>query len=385
MSDFTQIKEALLEGLSEDRKRVAEVHMNNVEAKLIKEAAGDGGASAVALGNGDVGKYAKIAFPVIRRVAEALIAQDLINVQPMPAPVANVRYMDFDYRQDTGAGTSWTDVVTAGDDAIDNLYQHYSRAAYPDTDFTAAEGLNPADQTLHLEHDPGRRMGLKLSTQVIECGSRKLHAHYSLEAEDDAASMYGISLESEITDVLTNEILREQDREVLDFVVAQGAPSTWDFANSSGRYHAERFTSLSIKLSELSNQIAADTKQGPASWIVVSPNLLTALSHMNAGNFQAAPANVGSSAFVGVLNGNIKVYVDVRAASDRILVGRRGDSSLEAGIILGSYLPVEGTGVLRDNESFDKIIGLRTRYALAATKHASKYYRVLTVTNLNLQ
>lgn len=384
MSDFDKVKSALLEGLSDERRRVAEVHMNNVEKVIMKEAAGDGGASAVNLGNGDVAKYAKVAFPVIRRVAEALLAQELVNVQPMPGPVGIVRYMDFDYRQDTAAGTVWTDAVTAGDDAIENLYQHYSLAAYADTSYAAVETLAPADQTIHLEHDPGRRMGLKLSNMTIECKSRKLHAHYSLEAEDDAANMYGVSLESELTEVLTNEIVREQDREVLDFIISQGAPSTWDFTSSSGRYHAERFTSLSIKIMELSNEIAVDTKVGPASWIVISPNILTALAHMNVGGFQPAPANVGTSAFVGTLQGNIRVYLDVRAPNDRILIGRRGDTGLEAGIILGSYLPVEMTGVMRDNESFDKILGLRTRYALAATKHAPKYYRVLTVTNLAL-
>jgi len=227
-------------------------------------------------------------------------------------------------------------------------------------------------------------MGLTLKTMTVDASSRKLHAHFTPESEDDARSLYGIDLQSELVSLLSDEIVREQDREVLERIEAVAAPSTYDFATSSGRYHAERFTSLGIQISKLSNDIAIDSKSGPATFIVVSPNLLTALAHMNAGSFQPAPLNVASSTFAGTLNGNIRVYVDVRATSEKILIGRRGTNGLEAGIILASYIPLEITGRIIDSSSLDAIVGVRTRYSVVETPFASKYYRLLTVTNLNL-
>jgi len=80
---FEKIREKLLEGLSEDRRRVAEVHLRNAEKILVKdgmlkEGAEEGGPTAVSLSNNDVAHYGRVMLPVIRRVADALLAQELV-------------------------------------------------------------------------------------------------------------------------------------------------------------------------------------------------------------------------------------------------------------------------------------------------------------------
>src|SRR5690625_4872551 len=56
----------------------------------------------------DIFPYAKLAFPLVRRVYPELLANRLVSVQPIPMPTAMVFYLDFRYR-------SQLDTVNRGD------------------------------------------------------------------------------------------------------------------------------------------------------------------------------------------------------------------------------------------------------------------------------
>ncbi len=44
--------------------------------------------------------WSSIAFPLVRRVFSNLLANEIVSVQPMSAPVGQLIYMDFKYEQD---------------------------------------------------------------------------------------------------------------------------------------------------------------------------------------------------------------------------------------------------------------------------------------------
>jgi hypothetical protein len=79
----------LLEGLSGDRERQTMSRLLENQAKqLLKEVS--------SMGGGDVEGFAAVAFPIVRRVFGALIANELVSVQPMSLPSGLVFFLDFD-------------------------------------------------------------------------------------------------------------------------------------------------------------------------------------------------------------------------------------------------------------------------------------------------
>jgi len=80
----------LLEGLDDSRKRDTMARLLENQAKeLLREAS--------TMAGGDVEGFAAVAFPIVRRVFGALIANDLVSVQPMSLPSGLIFFMDFQH------------------------------------------------------------------------------------------------------------------------------------------------------------------------------------------------------------------------------------------------------------------------------------------------
>jgi hypothetical protein len=99
---------------------------------------------------------------------------------------------------------------------------------------------------------------------------------------------------------------------------------------------------------------------------------------------------IGSSLFVGTFGANVKVYVDPYAEGDVLLMGYKG-SELDAGLVYSPYIPLSSSGVVRNPESGDFRVMLRTRYALTSFTNTSTslgdspdYFARATVANLQL-
>jgi hypothetical protein len=80
----------LLEGLEDSRKRDTMARLLENQAKeLLREAS--------TMAGGDVEGFAAVAFPIVRRVFGALIANDLVSVQPMSLPSGLIFFLDFQH------------------------------------------------------------------------------------------------------------------------------------------------------------------------------------------------------------------------------------------------------------------------------------------------
>tara|TARA_R110000824_G_scaffold8737_3_gene39569 strand:- start:36483 stop:38333 length:1851 start_codon:yes stop_codon:yes gene_type:complete len=94
----------LLEGLSNESTRNSMARLLENQAKeLLREAATTAGS-----GGGDVEGFAAVAFPIVRRVFGALIANDLVSVQPMSLPSGLIFFLDFTMGNDTHGGALYT-------------------------------------------------------------------------------------------------------------------------------------------------------------------------------------------------------------------------------------------------------------------------------------
>ena len=86
----------LLEGLTDDTARNGMARLLENQAKeLLRESS--------TMSGGDVEGFAAVAFPLVRRVFGALIANDLVSVQPMSLPSGLIFFLDFTISETVGA------------------------------------------------------------------------------------------------------------------------------------------------------------------------------------------------------------------------------------------------------------------------------------------
>jgi len=407
IKNWADYKESLLEGLNEKQTRMLghvmeSAHKDNVSVvdahnKVVVESTAPG--STV---TSNISRYDIMFMPLIRRTMPALLAMDLVGVQPLNAPRGIVRTLRMRYSQDveTTAG-SGVNAVTAGTEASGQvIFDKYSQlalaGAYDDVDM-----LDPFEQTVYLEGDRGKAMDLEVVTQAVETKSRKLSSTYSLEAADDLSALDGLDIEAELTQTLGDEILRELDRELLhELNSLAGTVEAFDFANVDGRYAGEKLAAMNIAIDNLSAQIAMLTRKGGATWMVVGQRVFTGLK--NASNSTFIPAskftaanggelNISSSLFVGTFGGNVKVYLDPYAEGDTVLLGYKGSSEIDTGFIYSPYIPLSSSGVVKNPETGDHRIMLRSRYALTSFKDvatslgdSNNYYARAVISNLAL-
>lgn len=426
----------------------------------------------------------KVLFPVIRRVMPALIANQLVSVQPIAARtgvIYNIAYTFTDTKGnitsgDEFAGSSQTQtagpgfstwyssekigpftatVVATGTDTfgatnVDDfigtdtaLYKIkridvYSEAGvkYPtvlstttdgtlsagsDVAYKAADGAvtlaDVADSppwvadtgdtlTFYVIYDQEAsthipEMEFSINSQTVDTTERKLKIRWTKEAEQDMKAFHKIDVESELVKVASMEMNYEIDRELLKFIGdcviadldyvhkwdddAIGDGSSGGGNNTSGNY-LDRHRALSQKIAQLAAKVAQYNRQGGANWAVVSPQIASVLQMLP--NFKGEIAGTNLNVYqAGVLNNNIKIYVDPNKAgaeSNEILMGfKSGSSTYGAGVVYSPYTNWMSNTVTHP-DSFNSIRGFFSRYAVTKVVRGEYFYAKLSVTGLEL-
>jgi hypothetical protein len=351
---WSETKEALLEGLSGNRRASMQVCLENTR-KYLAEAA-----TAGATSSGNVATLNRVILPVIRRVMPTVIANEIIGVQPMTGPVGQIHTLRVRYAD--GDGT-----VVAGEEALSPFK---IAAAYSGN---GVDGTPKAAQTAQLEGQPGKRMSIQILKAPVEAKSRKLSARWTFEAAQDAQAQQGIDIEAEIMAALAQEITVEIDQEILTSLRGLASvEQSYDQSLVSGTatFVGDEHAALAIQINRVSNLIAQRTRRGAGNWAVVSNQALTilqsattsAFARTTEGTFEA-PTN---TKFVGTLNGAMKIYVDsYKADSDdnnQVLIGYKGTSEADAPAFYCPYIPLMSSGVVLDPATFEPVVGFLTRY-----------------------
>ena len=383
-SRWQDTKEALLEGLSGNRKSVMGVTLENTR-KYLAESATAGATSA-----GNVATLNRVILPVIRRVMPTVIANELVGVQPMTGPVGQIHTLRVRYA-DTSSGAG----AVAGEEALSPFK---IAAAYSGNEVAATPKAN---STASLEGVAGKRMSIQILKQVVEAKSRKLSARWTFEAAQDAQAQQGIDIEAEIMAALAQEITAEIDQEILTSLqtLAGTAVETYDQSTVSGvaTFVGDEHAALAVQINRVSNLIAQRTRRGAGNWAVVSPFALTilqsattsAFARTTEGTFEA-PTN---TKFVGTLNSSMRVYVNAYASdSSPILVGYKGSSESDAAAFYCPYIPLMSSGVVLDPTTFEPVVSFMTRYgyvelsnAASSLGNAADYLGLVGVTSGNVK
>jgi hypothetical protein len=331
-----------------------------------------------------------VILPVIRRVMPTVIANEIVGVQPMTGPVAQIHTLRVRYAETASASVG--DSTTAGDEALSPF--KIARA------YSGSLTTGTADSTSTLEGNPGKKINVQILKQVVEAKTRKLSARWTFEAAQDAQSMHGLDVEAEIMAALAQEITVEIDQEILGSLrTLAGSTLAYNQATVSGTatFVGDEHAALAVLINRAANLIAARTRRGAGNWTVVSPQALTVLqsattsafARSTEGTFEA-PTN---TKFVGTLNSAMRVYVDGYAADNTpVLVGYKGSSEADAAAFYCPYVPLMSSGVVLDPNTFEPVVGFMTRYGYAeltntasSLGNAADYLESIGVSNLSFQ
>jgi len=416
------------------RKQVTAVLLENQEKALqeekdmLTEAAPINNSQATA----GIDRYDPILIGLVRRAMPNLIAYDIAGVQPMTGPTGLIFAMRSLYgnnRTDSGytealfneANTSF---AAAAHSKVGNAITNING----EPDF---EGSNPVDGTYtqgnamttafgealgDSDDNAFGQMSFSIDKTTVTARTRALKAEYTLELAQDLKAVHGLDAETELSNILSQEIMFEINREVVRkiYLVAKAGsadtavPGTFNLdVDSNGRWSVERFKGLLYNIERDCNHIGQDTRRGKGNFVLCSSDVASALAM--AGVLDYAPAlqpnlNVDDTGntFAGVINGKLKVYIDpysanLGAASQFYLAGYRGTSPYDAGMFYCPYVPLQMVRAV-DPQSFQPKIGFKTRYGMIAnpyvvgssglpdadafTADRNQYYRLSKVVNL---
>lgn len=380
-SNWIATKEALTEGAdllrnmdgtpNPQKKKIMETVLENTRNDLLKRSPLLETATAGATSSGNIATINKMILPVLRRVMPTVIANEIIGIQPLTSPVAQIHTLRVRYSDTVGGAAG----VTAGTEAFSpyDIARHYSGNENP-----AMPGAAP---TATLEGRPGNRMSIQILKETVQVKTRRLSARWTFEAAQDSQAQQGIDIEAEVMAALAQEITAEIDQEILTSLRRlPGTPgAVYDQSAVSGTatFVGDEHAALSVLINRQANLIAARTRRGAANWMVVSPTALTILQSATTSAFARTTEGVfeapTNTKFVGILNNSMRVYVDQYAPDNTpVLLGYKGQGEIDAAAYYCPYVPLTSSGVVIDPQTFEPVVSFMTRYGyLELTNTAS--------------
>ena len=377
----------------------------------------------------DIDTFDPVLISLVRRAMPNLIAYDICGVQPMTGPTGLIFAMRSKYSNSSNSGvenfynevnTSFSSVVTGANTLGQKQVGGYPGNTTTGTANLAETGIYNFGSGMSTAQSEAlgtsgnvafAEMAFSIEKVTVTAKSRALKAEYSMELAQDLKAIHGLDAETELSNILSAEILAEINREVvrtINVTATRGATENTTTAgrfdldtDSNGRWSVEKFKGLMFQVEREANQIAKATRRGKGNMIICSSDVASALQM--AGVLDYAPAlnsnnlNVDDTGntFAGVLNGRIRVYIDPYATGNYLVVGYKGASAFDAGLFYCPYVPLQMVRAV-DPDSFQPKIGFKTRYGMVAnpfaegstaglgalTKDSNVYYRRVLIDNL---
>jgi hypothetical protein len=380
---------------------------------------------------GGVQNFDPILISLVRRALPNLIAYDVAGVQPMTGPTGLIFAMRAKYVNQAGSEAFFNEANTmfsgkgsdgnpygfAGTTATDQGTNPVTSATLAANSYTT--GIAMPTATAEFLGSTGNaqfgQMAFSIEKVTVTAQSRALKAEYSLELAQDLKAIHGLDAETELSNILSTEVLAEINREVIRTIYtvasagAQYGTTTAGFfdldTDSNGRWSVERFKGLIFQIERDANVIAKQTRRGKGNVLIVSSDVASAMAM--AGVLSYTPAlqadlqvdDTGNT-FAGLLHGRIKVYIDpyfggYTSNQELVTIGYKGSSPYDAGLFYCPYVPLQMVRAI-DQDTFQPKIGFKTRYGMVSNPFAeglnagsgglnartNKYYRIFGVKNL---
>jgi hypothetical protein len=348
--------------------------------------------------------YDPVLISLVRRAMPNLIAYDICGVQPMTGPTGLIFALRPQYNSQSGndafyyeANTGQT-TINAGNNSLGQSGNNVgtvpaaTNAAY---NFASGMATAQAEALGTTSNAEFAQMAFSIDKVTVTAKSRALKAEYSIELAQDLKAIHGLDAETELSSILSAEILAEINREVvrtIGLTASSGAvdttsAGTFDLdVDSNGRWSVEKFKGLMFQIERESNAIAKATRRGKGNIIICSSDVASALQM--AGVLDYAPAlnsnnlqvdDTGNT-FAGVLNGRTRVYIDPYAGGNYVVCGYKGSSAFDAGVFYCPYVPLQMVRAV-GQDSFQPKIGFKTRYGMVANPFSTGALNTAAATN----
>ena len=398
------------------KRAVTSVILENQEKALREdEAFLSEAAPANATGSG-VTNWNPILISLVRRAMPNLIAYDVCGVQPMSGPTGLIFAMRSRYATQGGTEALFNEADSdfTGRNAAGSATGGFSATAQAGTNPAILNDGSPGTYTTGTAMTTAKaealgdasgnafaEMAFSIEKSTVTAKSRALKAEYTMELAQDLKAIHGLDAETELSNILSAELLAEINREVVrsiyigaefgqadndnsDAAINTTNAGIFDLdTDSNGRWSVERFKGLMFALERDANTIAQRTRRGKGNVIICSSDVASALQMAGVLDYQSSLSNSlnvddTGNTFVGVLNGKFKVYIDPYSANlggnasptkQFYVVGFKGSSPYDAGIFYCPYVPLQMVRAV-GQDSFQPKIGFKTRYGLVANPFA---------------
>jgi hypothetical protein len=343
---------------------------------------------------GNVQNWDPVLISLVRRMAPKLIAYDICGVQPMTGPTGLVFALRSHYTNAAGAEALFNE----SDTGFSGAGTHTG-----EDPFAATYSTGSGEATADGETNVWNSMAMTIEKASVTAKTRQLRADYSLELAQDLRAIHGLDAENELSNILSNEIISEINREVVRtiYTIAKpgaqfaSTPGTFDLqTDSDGRWSVERYKGLMFAIERDANAVSIETRRGKGNILIVSADVASAF--VMAGVLDYNPVLQANSnlevdatgtTYAGQL-GRFKVFIDPYLGTNAYVVGFKGANAYDAGMFYCPYVPlqmVRATNV----DAFQPAIGFKTRYGMIANPFTSLsagsnvYYRKVKVLNLH--
>lgn len=227
---------------------------------------------------------------------------------------------------------------------------------------------------------------IKVDSVAVTAVTKKLKAKWTPELGQDLNAYHNLDAEVELTQILSEQIALEIDREILEDLVKDARGGVRHWSRSPGKFVnrltgaeigvgatpdftgnvSEWYETLVETINDVSAQIHRKTLRGAANFCVVSPevaNILEFTAGFRANVTADSDRGDAGTVKVGSLSKKFDILVDPYFPRNLILVGRRGSSFLESGYVYAPYVPLQTTPTIFGVEDFVPRKGVMTRYA----------------------
>jgi len=227
---------------------------------------------------------------------------------------------------------------------------------------------------------------IKIDSIAVTAVTKKLKAKWTPELGQDLNAYHNLDAEVELTQILSEQIALEIDREILGDLVNGGSAATRFWSRAPGKFLdrvtgvevgasgapdftgnvSEWYETLIETINDVSANIHRKTLRGGANFIVCGPevaNILEFTAGFRANVSVDADKGTAGAVKVGSLSKKWDIYVDPYFLRSVVLVGRKGGSFLESGYVYAPYVPLQTTPTIFGPEDFVPRKGVMTRYA----------------------
>lgn len=286
--------------------------------------------------SGDAVTFVKTQLPLIRKVFANSIIRDMVSIQPMSQPTMKVHY--YDIQRD--------DATSLADDV-------HTRRTYADNE----------------EYDEGsptaiKQIQLVITGSTLSATEKKLKADWTVESEQDIYAYHGINIESDLSNALGAEIVREWDRTVIQDMLTQatGGAATFDQTIPAGISYTDKkvwMEGIFEAMVDVDTQIFKK-RYRKTNWAITSPEIAAFIEKM--AGFVADPVSVdqkviatGGRYFTGTLNNRWRIYVDPFFPEQKVLMGYNGGGDwLDTCYVWAPYILSYFSDVFQNPQTFVK-------------------------------